>query len=178
MRKIKLTCLGVLTVMSIVSCSKILDELLTFSVKTSSDFKIPGSAPVGTPLSINTPEINSSSSEDFSDNGSSSDLVKSAKLDKLTMTITSPDNVNFDFLNEIKLYINADGLDEMLIASKTDIPDTEDNIIELETTDTDIAEYIKKDSYSIRIDAITDKLITQEINITADMVFKVTADPL
>ena len=178
MKKLNYLLLVLLAVSSLTSCKKLLDELLTFSFSTSSDFTIPGTIAVNTPLSINTPEISASSSAEFGNNGTNPSLVKDVKLSKMSLTITSPSGQNFDFLSEIKIYINAEGLNEVLIASKTDIPDTEDNMLDLNTEDVALEEYIKKDKFSLRLDVKTDKTITQEVNITSNMTFSVTADPL
>lgn len=178
MKKVSIISSVIITVLSVISCQKILDNLLTFPVKTSYNFTIPGTPVAGIVPSIATPEISSSSNNEFSDNGSSVDLVKQAKLEVLTMRITSPSNETFSFLSEIKIYINADGLAETLIASKSNIPENVGNEINLETTGTDLAAYVKKGSYSIKVDVVTDKIVTEEVKITSDMTFQVTADPL
>ena len=108
------------------------------------------------------------SEQEFDNNNSRKDLIESAKLTKLTLNIKSPDSGNFDFLNEIKIFIDADDLDKVLIASISDIPATQLTVLELEVESTELASYLKKDSYNMSFEVIVDQTIETEYTIEAD----------
>ena len=81
---------------------------------------------------------------------------------------------DFDFLNEIHIYIQAEGLSELKIASKTDIPADVDNI-DLDVNSNDLKEYIKKDNYSLRLNTVTDEAMSQDHQIDVNSTFFVDA---
>ena len=58
------------------------------------------------------------------DEGSSMDKIESVELTDLDLRITSPTGKDFQFLNSVELYMNAEGLDEIKVAWKDDVPAT------------------------------------------------------
>jgi hypothetical protein len=57
------------------------------------------------------------------------------------------------------------------------VPDGQ-TTINLNAEGIDLAEYIKKDKFSLRVKAVQDKSVSKDIDISADMVFAVKANPL
>lgn len=74
-------------------------------------------------------------------------------------------------MKEITIYIKAEGLEETEIASKTNIPNTVGNQLVLETSNQDLKEYIKKDKFSLRVNAVTDEMIVTDHTLRTDAVF-------
>jgi hypothetical protein len=177
--KIPLLKLSILLVVvaSMFSCKKVLDNLLTFTFKEQAKFSIPPTDVVGLLPAISTPEIVSSASKEFENNGSDISKVKTMRVSKMKLNITTPATQNFDFLNYIQIFISADGLSDQLIASKQDIPNGLGQELDLELTEANIADYIKKEKYSLKIITKTDETISKEVKITSDLTFLVTADP-
>lgn len=175
MKLIQLLVLGF--VISLISCKK--DKgLFGFDIEYEVNFTIPSSAGVSIPISVATPPVSTSSSSKFSNNNTSANKIKQITLESLELTITSPNGKTFSFLESIKLYISADGLDEILLASKENISDAVGGSIFLETSEDSFAEYIKKDEFDIRTEVVTDETLVQDIDIRADMQFNVRASPL
>lgn len=146
-----------------------------FTIHNSTEFVIPGSSVlVNLPVSVATPEVESSSSYHFSSNKTDAKHVKQIKLTRLTLTAISPSGANFDFLNSVSIYISADGLQETLLASLTDIPEGKTSI-DLHPSQQEFQEYIKRDKYKIRIETTTDKINSFDTGVRADMSFWVKA---
>ncbi|SFU51051.1 hypothetical protein SAMN05216480_105207 [Pustulibacterium marinum] len=148
----------------IFGCDKI-DELTQFNVDYTSTVTIPSSSVINLPIDIYTPEIESNSESTFSVNDTRKDLVEEVKLEEFNLTLISPETGDLSFLQTIEIYINADDLSEIKIAWKENIPDDVGTLLELETTDSDLKEYIKKDSFQLRVKTITDEMINQDHEI-------------
>lgn len=160
------------------SCKKLLDKALTFHYTEQADFSIPATTIVGGLPKINTPEISNNIDKEFEKNDADINKLKAVKISKLVLNINTPVTQNFDFLNSISIYISADGLGEQLIASKENIPNGSDKSIELETSGANLLEYFKQDKYKLSISAKTDETIPQDVDMTSDITFSVTAAPL
>lgn len=156
------------------ACEK-LNELTTFGIDNTSSITIKANTGINIPFIIPSPEITTSSEQAFKNNNTRADLVDEASLESLDLLITAPAEQTFDFLNEIEIYIQADGLEETLLASKYDIPENTGNSLSLESSGVNLKEYIKKESYSIKTKVITDKVISRDIDIDAQMRFRVKA---
>lgn len=159
-----------------VSCDN-LNDLLTFSIRSSTSFTIPSSSPLPLPFEFMTPEIQTGSSQDFEKNNTRADLVKDIKLEELKLTITAPEGKTFSFLKSIHIYISADNIDEILLASAENISSTS-NTISLTTSQEKLDEYIKADGYRLRTSTVIRETLTQNVTIKIDMKYKVTADVL
>lgn len=157
------------------SCEKIQD-LTEFTIRNESNITIPGqNTGLGDLLSIPKAEVQSSSEQSFQNNNTRADLVEQAILKELELNITSPANADFDFLNDISIFISADGLKEVMVASKENIAEDGSRTIELETSGVDLKPYIIKDQFSIRTEATTDKVEDNDIDIQIKMAFAVRA---
>ncbi len=156
-------------------CEK-LDDLTRFKLETNTAFTIPGQGTgLGDILSIPRMEVQTSSEQTFSNNNTRADLVEEATLDELSLTITAPAKGNFDFLNDIEIYIKAEGVEEVLLASRSNIPEDGITQLELETSGADLSAYIKKENYTIRTEATTDKLIDYDVDVQVNMTFGIKA---
>lgn len=158
------------------SCTKDGIEI-NFKMDYNTNFTIESGGVINLPLEFFTPDITSNSEAEFEANDTRKDKIKEIKLESLRLSITSPDNQNFDFLKDIFLYINADGLEEQRYAFIENISNGVSSI-SLNADGIDLAEYIKKDKFSLRVKAVQDKSMTNDIAISADMVFAVKANPL
>ncbi len=158
------------------SCNK--DGIgIKFNMDYNTSFTIQAGSGLNLPFDFFTPDISSNSEAEFEANDTRKDKIKEIKLESLRLSITSPDNQNFDFLKDIYLYINADGLEEQRYAFIENISNGVSSI-SLNADGIDLAEYIKKDKFSLRVKAVQDKSMTNDIDISADMVFAVKANPL
>ncbi|GAB1449572.1 hypothetical protein MASR2M44_26010 [Bacteroidota bacterium] len=165
-----------IVLMSIIglSCKKA-SELTQFDMDYESKVSIPSSVGVNLPVNFPTPDITSNSESQFSGKNTSKDLIDKIALKSIKLSITTPESGNFDFLKSIEVYLKADGLDPVMIASKTSIPDGLGKVLELETSGADIKEFIKKDKFKLDVKTVTDKLITQDHELKINAVFFVDA---
>lgn len=173
--KIKTHLLFTAIVLTLLSCS-VIDKLLTFTISNNTTIKIDSGFPLGTALSIVTPDITTNSSSEFENNKTRANLVKEVTLESLKLTITDPADKNFSFLKSVHLFISTDEDPEVELAYLDDINSTS-NTIDLIPTGVKLDKYIKASSYKIRTEAVIKETVTQDISINADMKFKVTADP-
>ncbi|MRI01861.1 hypothetical protein GH721_15065 [Kriegella sp. EG-1] len=155
------------------SCDK-LDELTKFNIDYETEVTIPASTGISLPFDVFTPDTETNSESKFDSNDTRKDLIESIKLTKLQLNITSPEDTDFSFLESIEVYINADGLDEILIANKEEVSETV-SILDLDVTDVELKEYIKKDSYSLRLNTVTDETLGQDHEIHVNSTFYVDA---
>jgi hypothetical protein len=146
-----------------------------FNMKYSEEITVPSSFGVDLPVDISTPGIQSNSSNTFKNNDTRSDLIESIKLKELSLTITSPENRDFDILKSIEIYIKTESLPEILLASRTDIPDNIGNTLILNTSNENFANYIKADKFELQTKIVTRKATNSQTLINAVMLFKVEA---
>ncbi|PKP08011.1 MAG: hypothetical protein CVU09_17590 [Bacteroidetes bacterium HGW-Bacteroidetes-4] len=172
MKKLSLLYLILLAVFA--SCNK-LDKLTQFTLNYEESIVIPSSFGIELPFDIYTPEIESNTASTFSVNNTRKDLVEEISLKTLTLTLTDPSESNFSFLNEIHIYISAEGLDETEIAWKTNITDDTGVVLSLETTGVNLKDYILKDNFSLRVNTKTNKLLSADHYIDLDAAFFVDA---
>lgn len=176
MKKPNFTLLAFFTISVIISSCKLIDKLTKFDVDYSTSYTIPASPIPGILGDIFTPDITTNSSQVFTNNNTKSDLLEEVLLKKLKLTITSPSGKKFDFLKSADVFVSADGLPELKVASISEIDDaTVGNSIELTPTTQDLKEYIKKSTIRIRVMNTTDKIVTEDININIDATFAVDA---
>lgn len=155
-------------------CKK-LDKLTQFDMEFNETFVIPSSTGINLPINILTPDISTNSESAFAVNDTRKDLVEEIKLTTLTLTLTSPTNADFSFLKSISVYISAEGLTETKIAWKDNIPNDVGGVLVLELTGVDLKEFIKKDNFALRMNTVTDELLTSDHSIDLHSVFFVDA---
>lgn len=154
---------------------KLLDELRTFDINYDVDFTIPSSTIINLPIDIPTPPTTTNSEQRFEDEGVESEWIDSIRLTGLTVTINSPQGEDFEFLEDISLFMNADGQQEVLIAEKVPVPSGSGSQIELDVTGVDLYPYISQNSFSLRTQVTTDQAMTQSVDCTARLVIEVKA---
>jgi len=167
-----ITCLSFITLF--VSCDA-LDELTKFEINYTEEIVIESSTVIDFPFDAATPEVTSNSQSTFESNNTNKDLIESIKLTDMELDITSPEAGDFDFLNSIKVYISAQDEEEVIIAWLDEVPENSENVLNLETSSDDLKNYIKSDTYTLRVETVTDELITEDHNIDVNSTFFVDA---
>lgn len=160
MKKSILLFLSSLIILGFNSCDKAkekIDELTEFDIAlptASADlpaatFTAP-SVNLNQAIVINTPEIPTNSSSEYSKNKTTFDLVSEIKMVKLNVKTDG----NLDFMKSIEVFIKA-GSDEKRIAKKDVIPaGTADLALDLD--DVNIKDYISKEKISFKISVMPD----------------------
>jgi hypothetical protein len=165
---------GLALIMLFVSCDA-LDELTKFEINYTEEVVIESSTVIDLPFDAGTPEVTSNSESTFESNNTNKDLIESIKLTDMELDITAPETGDFDFLNSIKIYISAEDEEEVIIAWLDEVPETSENVLNLETSSEDLKNYIKSDTYTLRVETVTDELITEDHNIDINSTFFVDA---
>lgn len=159
------------------SCKKV-DKLTQFEMEYNETFVIPSTVGIDLPFNVMSPDITTNSQSTFEVNDTKKDLIEQIMLTQLDLTLTGPSNSDFSFLNEVRIYISAEGLDEVELASKTDIPDNIGKELSLDPSGADFQEYIKQDQFDLRLYTVTDQIITSDHTLDMKSVFFVDAKVL
>lgn len=117
------------------------------------------------PFSLYTPNVTTNSEAEFESNNTKKEKINSIKLDELKLTITSPSNETFSFLNSIEVFISSPTMVESKIAFSNNIPDNIGNSISCSIVDKELMDFIKDDTFRVRIETITDETIPEDIEI-------------
>ena len=166
-----------LSITTFTSCKK-LKELTQFDINYNTETTIQAGVAAALPFDIFTPDVTTESQSEFQGHKTASNLIQSIKLKKIILTITSPDGRQFDFLKDIEIYLSAGGEEEVLIASKYDIPETTGNALQLDPGTAELKNYLIKDKYKLRLKVTTRKVINQDIKVNVGNTFKVDANIL
>lgn len=167
-------------VLSFYSCDDVKDalaELTVFDIDYETEVTVPATLVIiDSPLTLDTPTITTNSESRFENNNTRADLLEKVTLKSMALTLESPDDGSFDFLEEITLSMTAEGLERIEIASATNLENNGVKTLSLETTDADLKEYLKKDSFDLRITSSTDQTIAENHKIVVKSVFTVDAE--
>jgi hypothetical protein len=136
---------------------------------------IPSATGVNLPVDTEIPDIETNSQSTFSVNNTHKDLIEQVLLSEAKLTITSPTDGDFTFMKSITIYMSAEGLNEVKVAWKDPIPTDTGNTLVLETSDVDLKDFIKKDSFNYRVNTVIRKVITSDYTINIHSKFFVDA---
>jgi len=157
------------------SCKKV-EELVTFDITKSEKFTIQAtgvSLPTDSILAPLT-SVPTNTTTEFKNNRSETKYAKDVKLTKLNFEINSPPSATFNFLKSIEIYISSPGIAEKLIAYNRDVPRGVKSF-ELTTIPDKLDDYIKAETYSLRVKAVVRETVPVDTQVTSNMIFRVTA---
>ncbi|MBL7912578.1 MAG: hypothetical protein JNJ41_16070 [Bacteroidia bacterium] len=142
--------LGALIILSLVtlnlSCKK--DKPTEFDIDYTSTLTIPStSITINVPADFDSPEIPTNSKDKFTSEKTVQNLVDEIKLSKFDLSVA---NGNLNFLKSLSIYLKTSGLGDILIASKTSIPQGVSSLA-MDLQDINIKEYIFKDKIQFRV---------------------------
>lgn len=176
MKKFFAAAMLLVLVATVVACDSI-DDLLTFYINEEETIVVESNFPIGL-VAFDPITVPTNSEETLKNNNTRAELVKDVTLDKLTLAIPdTASGANFDFLQSIEIYIEAEGLDKVKVAYLQEVP-KDVKTLNMNLTNAKLDEYIKKDSYTILTAARLRSAVVNDVNINAAMRFKVTADPI
>ncbi len=160
-----------LVTVALTGCKKL---NVNFKINNQTNFRVESSSPINLPFEMGTPDVTTNSSQQFSNNNTTPNLIKEIKLDELKLSITSPAAKTFSFLKTVEIYISTNNSNELLLASLDNVASTAQSI-SLTTTSQNLLEYVKGSSYKLRTKVVTKETVTQAIDIRADIKFNVKA---
>ena len=121
--------------------------------------------------------METNSAQYISESGSSANLVQHVKLVKFVTTMKEPSGSNFDFMDTIRVYVSAQGLEEKLAAKKYGIPKGQQTL-ELDCEDVNLKEYFIKDTMYIRFGGHFTGVPDSNAKIELTPTFNMLANPL
>lgn len=163
-----------MSIFVLASCKK----STTFNMNYNSSFVVSKTMTLESAVDIVPDAVTTNSSATFSTNSTNEKNIISIKLSDITFTIADPTDGNFDFMESIEIYINADGLPERLISTQMKIPESQQTSISGELPDVNLVEYLSKPTYTLRLKVITDQHITKDYKLNVAQTFKVEAKKL
>ncbi len=159
------------------SCKKI-SELTQFDLKYNTETTIEAGVATLLPFDVNTPDIQSQTEDEFQGHKTAKNLIQSITLKELKISITAPEEQNFDFLKNLEIYISSDGMEELKLAWKTEIPENIGKEIVLDNSDADIKPYLLSEKFRLRLKTTTDKVLNNDVQIKIANIFRVDANIL
>tara|TARA_R110002073_G_scaffold139232_2_gene289275 strand:- start:53982 stop:54515 length:534 start_codon:yes stop_codon:yes gene_type:complete len=154
---------------------ELIDELTKFDMEFKQTVKIPPSTIINTPFDILLPPVETNSEATFGSNNTRKDLIEEIRLKSLDLTINSPSESDFSYLESIEIFISAEDLPEIKIAFKEEVSAAVGAELSLDVIGDDLKEYLKKDAFSIRLKTTLDESINEEQTIEVKSVFFVDA---
>ncbi|XOV66043.1 MAG: hypothetical protein ACFHU9_10440 [Fluviicola sp.] len=154
------------------SCRKKLTE---FDIDYTSQVIISSSVGQLIPFSVNTPEMETNSEFVFESNNTRADKIERINLTELRMNINSPSGETFSFLNSVDIFISSPSHTEKKVAFKESIPNNVGTQLTCDLVDVGLQEFIKDDSFTLRLVTVTDETIPQDVTIDVYTRFRVKA---
>lgn len=151
------------------------DRFTKFHIDYSTSVTIPASTGVNLPFNLMTPKIESNTESAMAVNDTRKDMVEEVSLSSLKLTLTAPSDQDFSFLESISIFINAEGMSESRVAWNDNVSASAGSVLELEVTGVDLKDYILKDEFSLRVNAVTDEFLATEHQIKVDARFFIDA---
>ena len=165
MKKILWVVLGAVAVLSSQSCKKI-NEATEFTMNYSTEVTVPSSSiSVTAPAEFTTPEIPTQSSSRFTAEKTAQDLIESVTMSKFNF---STPKGNLDYIKSFSVYISANGVNELLVASKAEVPPGS-TLVAADLTGTNIKAHIFKDGIKFRISVVG------KTGLSEDQILKIDA---
>lgn len=177
MKKVILYSAIILLTILLSSCKK-LAEKTQFDMDFNQSIIIQSSTGVNLPFNVLSPDVETDSENTFAVNDTKKDLIEEILLNSLELKLKTPSNADFSFLESISIYLSADGLGEAKIAWMDPVPSNSGTSLLLEVTESDLKEFIKKDEFSLRVNTVTDEIITSDHEIEILSSFHVDAEIL
>ena len=117
-----------------------------------------------------------SQQQDFPEQNTDVQRITSAKLDTLTLTVTSGEP-NWDFLETLDIFVEADGLSTELVAVLDPVPDGATTIT-LQPTGLQLAPYVKAPGGFTMTSEATGCPPAQDTTFTGQVILNIAAEPL
>ena len=167
----KIIGIAVFSLLILTGCKKF-DEKTQFTYSIEEDVTIPSNVGVNIPFNVPTTDVKTNIDHELEIRNKKKKRIEHIYLTKLELFIKSPSSANFNFLKDVSIQLEAEGLPKTLVAQQKNLQNTNTSYLSIPTIENnDIAEYIKKDKVNIHVDVVTDETIFQNITITVKPTF-------
>ncbi len=159
------------TLLLTTGCKKF-DEKTQFTYSLEEDIVIPSVIGVNLPFNIPTTDIATNIDHELEIRNRKKKRIEKIYLTRLEMNIKSPAMATFNFLKDVTIYLEADGLPRVEVAAQQNLTNTNARYLIIPTRNTtDLTDYIKKDKINIHVEVVTDETIFQDITVTVKPTF-------
>lgn len=168
----KLSCALLLLMMITFSLSCKKNKVIEFDIDYTTTLAIPSSSiTVNVPADFNTPDINTDSKNKFISEKTVQNLVDEIKMTRFDISVASG---NLNFLKSLNIYLKTSGLGDILIATKTVIPQNVSSF-GMDLQDVNVKEYIFNDKIQFRVAVTIQTGLTATQQLKMDQTVRVKA---
>jgi hypothetical protein len=131
-------------------------------------------------LSVPLPSVSfaTNSQQYMSQYHTAAGMILNVYLKGLSLQLAAPPNQNFDWLDNIQVYISAPGQPEVLIASQDNVPKGQ-ALLSLNTnTSVNLKSYFVQDTITMRMQAHINAIPASSTQVNIASVFHLLANPL
>lgn len=152
-----------------VSCKKKPTE---FDIDYTNTVTIPASSiTVNVPANFETPEIPTESKDKFASKKTVKDYVEEIKMTRFNLSV---DNGNLDFLKSLSIYLKTSNQPDVLIATKTVIPQGVSSFA-MDLEDVNIKQYIFNETIKFRVNVTIQSGMANTAQLKMDQTVHVKA---
>jgi len=156
------------------SCRKV-NEATQFNLSYSTTLAVPAaSIIVSTTQDFVSDEIETGTADKFKNENTSQDLIDEVTMTEFKM---AADSGNLDYLKSIAIYVRGTGLQDQLVAQKTNIPAGQ-TTINLDMTGANIKEHLFKPAIRYRATITFNATVTKNQHLKMDQTFLVKGKQL
>ncbi|MEX0968293.1 MAG: hypothetical protein WD077_13740 [Bacteroidia bacterium] len=104
------------------------------------------------------------------ENGVDPSSVSSLTIERVVIAIEDPADANFDVVSSAEVFISTPTIEEVRIASKTDIEAGATSIL-LDVTDENLLNYFHEDVINVRVNLVTTAPVEKSVDMKTSIVF-------
>lgn len=149
---------------------------LTIPLSNTSQFPIPGNLPIiNTPYSIaSLPATITDIEAALTERGYKVEMVERVEVQSLDLVLHTPEDGDLSFFKTIQVYIEADGLEKVLLAEKTILESTTRlTEISLDCKKINLSDYLQKEGVKLSADITTKQEVIREHVIDVNSELKI-----
>tara|TARA_B110000046_G_scaffold104396_1_gene111845 strand:+ start:323 stop:841 length:519 start_codon:yes stop_codon:yes gene_type:complete len=136
------------------------NEDTEFTIAYSEVFELPATFGIEYPTSTDLISIATESEDRFEENLTTSDRLNTARISNMQISLTGPTGSDLEFVDRINIFISANGLSEIKVAS-IDGATTNDVLLQADLEVIDVKEYLKLPTILFRVEYSSDGFSNQ-----------------
>ena len=116
-------------------------------------------------------EMDISQSQELVNQGVQPGDIETAVVTSFTLSAIDPDGADLSFISSLEIWVEAEGLDPVLVASQVDFPEGV-SVVDFDLEEVDLVDYVVSDSMKITTEAsgtVPSDTVTIEANATFEI---------
>lgn len=168
MKKVYAVLAGFVFLLSNLSCTKTKDkinDLTEFTIDYSTEVPVPStSVSLTAPAVFTSPDIPTGSATRFAAEKTTKELIDEIKMTRFNLSVASG---NLDFLKSISIAIVSDGVADVVVATKSNIPAGSTSVA-ADLSGANIKEFIFKDKFKLKVTVSINTALTADQKLKID----------